>query len=80
MANLTLRIEDRLLKEARKVAAARETTVNRMIRDFLARETDETGRERESRRALGELFEALDECDARSPVPPLERESLHDRR
>lgn len=35
MANLTLAIEDKLLKEARKLAVDRDTTVNQMVREFL---------------------------------------------
>lgn len=35
MQNLTLAIEDELLKEARKLAIDRDTTVNQMVREFL---------------------------------------------
>jgi hypothetical protein len=35
MANLTLAIADELLKRARQVAAAQETTVNALVRDYL---------------------------------------------
>lgn len=38
MANLTLNIPDPDLARARKVAAERGTTVNAMVRDYLARE------------------------------------------
>lgn len=38
MANLTLSIPDPDLTRARRVAAERGTTVNAMVRDFLARE------------------------------------------
>jgi len=38
MANLTLSIPDPDLARARKLAAARGTTVNAMVRGFLARE------------------------------------------
>jgi hypothetical protein len=38
MANLTLSIPDPALAQARKVAAERGTTVNAMVRAFLARE------------------------------------------
>ena len=39
MKNVTLSIDDQLLDRARKLAAERGTSVNRMIREFLARET-----------------------------------------
>ena len=39
MKNVTLSIDDRVLDRARKLAAERGTSVNQMIRDYLARET-----------------------------------------
>ncbi len=36
MRNLTLAIDDGLLLEARKLALDQNTTVNRLVRDFLA--------------------------------------------
>ena len=79
MANLTLRIEDSLLAEVRKTAAARETTVNRMIRDFLARETEMSAKKRERGKRLDDLFGALDRCEIKTPVSELNREELHER-
>lgn len=35
MANLTLAIDDALLKAARKLAIDKDTTVNKMVREFL---------------------------------------------
>ena len=35
MKNLTLAIEENMLKEARKLAVERNTTVNAMVREFL---------------------------------------------
>jgi hypothetical protein len=39
MKNVTLSIDDQVLERARKIAAERGTSVNQMIRDYLARET-----------------------------------------
>jgi len=39
MKNVTLSIDDHVLERARKLAAERGTSLNQMIRDFLARET-----------------------------------------
>jgi hypothetical protein len=39
MKNVTLSIDDHVLERARKLAAERGTSVNQMIRDYLARET-----------------------------------------
>jgi hypothetical protein len=35
MANLTLAVDDDLLRKARKAALARDTTVNALVRDYL---------------------------------------------
>jgi len=39
MKNLTLSIEEKVLEQARKYAAEHSTTVNQLVRDFLARKT-----------------------------------------
>jgi hypothetical protein len=39
VANLTLAIADDLLREARKLAGDRDTTVNQMVREFLEKES-----------------------------------------
>lgn len=64
MKNVTLSIDDRLLDRARRLAAGRGTSVNRMIREFLAREvaTEEDASAR-ARRRMGELSR-----QARSPA------------
>lgn len=79
MANLTLRIEDSLLKEIRRIAAYRETTVNRMIRDFLLLQTDKERRAHQHEIQLNQLMEAFEGCDWHGKVPPLIREKLHER-
>jgi hypothetical protein len=56
MKNVTLSIDDHVLDRARKLAAERGTSVNQMIRDFLARETGgETEEQYRSRMRLVEL-------------------------
>lgn len=57
MANLTLSIPDPDLSSARKVAAQRGTTVNAMVRAFLAREVGAISLEQQ---------EAIDWMQARS--------------
>jgi len=78
MANLTLRIDDSLLMEVRRIAASRETTVNRMIRDFLKLQSDQERRAHQRQIQLNQLFEAFEACDAQGPVPPLNRDELHE--
>ena len=52
MANLTLAIEDQILKEARKLAVDRDTTVNQMVREFLENEVRRHSRSEEAKRRL----------------------------
>lgn len=48
MANLTLAIEDQLLKDARKLAIDRDTTVNQMVREFLEAQVRQASRRRQA--------------------------------
>jgi hypothetical protein len=41
MPNITLSADERLLADARAYAAAHDTTLNQLIRDFLARVTNQ---------------------------------------
>jgi len=54
--NLTLVIEEDLLLEARKVALDRSTSVNEMVREYLATLVKERGRKRLARAKLKETF------------------------
>lgn len=72
MANLTLAIEDQLLKDARKLAIDRDTTVNQMVRDFLGAQVRQASR----RRQAGERL-----LQYRFPAQPLTwtRDDLYER-
>jgi Family of unknown function (DUF6364) len=54
--NLTLAIEDDLLLEARKIALERRTTVNQMVREYLATLVDRESRVRKARSNLQKAF------------------------
>ena len=56
MKNITLAIEDDILERARIVAAGKRTTVNAMVRQFLADIASEDARRDEARAALRELM------------------------
>ncbi len=56
MKNITLAIEDDILERARVVAAEKRTTVNAMVREFLAEVTDRDERREKARVALLELM------------------------
>jgi hypothetical protein len=55
--NVTLVIEEDLLLEARKLALDRRTSVNRLVRDYLAALVEDSGRKRLARSRLAKTFE-----------------------
>ena len=54
--NVTLVIEEDLLLAARKVALDRQTSVNRLVRDYLAGLVQEHSRKRVARERLKQIF------------------------
>jgi len=55
MKNVTIALNEVLLREARKLAAARSTTLNAMIREFLERETERESSTASARRRIVEI-------------------------
>jgi len=55
--NLTLVVEEELLLSARKVALDRKTSVNQLVRDFLATLVKESQRKRMARKRLETAFD-----------------------
>lgn len=76
MRNVTLAIEDDVLREARRIAAERSTTLNAMIRDFLADLTERESRAVAARTRIAELCRA-----STAEVGPRtwSRDELHER-
>ena len=54
--NLTLTLDDDLLRAARKVAIDRNTSVNQMVRDYLAGVVRETDRQQAALASLERVF------------------------
>jgi hypothetical protein len=57
--NVTLSLDDKLVKKVRKIAVDRDTTLTRMIREYLERvaaEDSATGRRRRERDILEQSF------------------------
>jgi hypothetical protein len=76
MKNLTLSLDEALLREARQVAAARGTSVNAMIRDFLREVTERESAAEQARRRIVEMCRGMKgEVGARGWA----RDDLHDR-
>ena len=55
--NVTLVVEEDLLLAARKVALDQRTSVNQLVRDYLAGLVEESGRRRLARARLRKAFE-----------------------
>jgi len=77
MANLTLSIDEQVLLEARKYALERRTTVNQLVRDYLA---DLSGQQERRRIARQRLLAAMDRGIARIGPITWRREDLYERR
>jgi hypothetical protein len=75
MANLTLAVDDALLKQARGAALRENTSVNAVVREFLTRYVDARSRRLE---ALAR-FEAVAASSQSSSEGPWSREALHER-
>jgi hypothetical protein len=74
--NMTLVVEEELLREARAVAARRRTSVNQMVREFLE---DLVSREGRRLGALERIRPLLDRPSVRLGLPRPGREELHER-
>ncbi len=55
--NLTLTIDEELLRSARKLALDRNTSVNSMVRDYLVKLVAEAGTRQAARADLAQLFQ-----------------------
>ena len=73
--NVTLSIDDDIVSRARKLAARRGTSLNQMIRDFLAEATSDT----DPSETIRELEELWQSSDAGSKGRSWTREELYDR-
>jgi predicted transcriptional regulator len=73
MANLTLSVDEDLLRRARELALRENTSVNALVRDFLTHYVDARSRRLQ---ALDALEKVADRTNSRSDGP-WTRESLH---
>jgi hypothetical protein len=71
MKNLTLSVDERVLKKARKVALELETTVNAMVPDFLGKVPRREAEKESARRRLLAMTGTFD-CEI-GPMPTREQ-------
>ena len=76
MKNITLSIDENTLREVRKIAAERDTSVNALVREFLEALAAREQRQAEMRQRIGEFAKR-----SRAVVGPVTwtREDSHDR-
>lgn len=76
MRNVTLALDEATVREARRIAAERSTSLNAMIREFLQELTERESRAAQARRRIVELCrESAAEVGDRSWT----RDELHER-
>ena len=76
MRNVTIALDEKLLREARRIALERSTSLNAMIREFLTELTERESRALEARRRILELCrQSRAEVGARTWT----RDELHER-
>ncbi len=76
MKNVTLSIDEATLREARKIAAERSTSLNAMIREFLA---ELTARESRAAQARERILDLCDRAQARVGKRSWDRQDIHER-
>ncbi|MBI2839363.1 MAG: hypothetical protein HYX75_13690 [Acidobacteria bacterium] len=76
MKNITLSIDDRVLTEVRRYAAAHDSTLNGLVRDFLTRLAESQNRARTARRRIRALS---NRSEARCGRITWNRDALHER-
>jgi hypothetical protein len=77
MKNITLAIDDEVLDRVRVVAAEKKTTVNALVREFLA---DLAGRDERLAEARKQLLRLMDTSRGRmAPDWKFDREETHER-
>jgi len=78
--NITLSIDDDLVKEVRKIAVERDTTLTGLVRDHLKQLAAEHAKSGRKRRELEALERSFEEIQINVPKIAWKREDLYERR
>jgi hypothetical protein len=76
MKNITLSIDEKILASVRRYAAARDSSVNSLVREFLTQLAEREDRARGARERIEQLSRR---SSGRLGQKTWDRESLHDR-
>ncbi len=74
--NITLSVDEKILKAARRCAAQRDSSVNKLVRGFLARVSEREDRARDARLRIQQLSR---HSTARVGPKTWRRQDLHER-
>jgi len=77
--NITLSLDEKLVKEVRKIAAERDTTLTSMVREYLQKVAEEDAISGRKRRELDTLEESFRQFHFKIGKPTWKREDLYDR-
>jgi metal-responsive CopG/Arc/MetJ family transcriptional regulator len=77
--NITLSLEDDLVKEVRKIAVERDTTLTGLVRSYLQELATEHAKSGRKRRELEALERSFDHLQVRVGKRTWKREDLYDR-
>jgi hypothetical protein len=78
--NITLSLEEDLVKEVRKIAVDKDTTLTGLVREYLQKLASENAKFGRKRRELEHLDESFDRCNVRIGKRNWTRADLHERR
>lgn len=78
MSNITLRVDDEVIRKVRKIAIDKNTTLTKMVRDFLVSVAERDLDQR--RRAMGQLEQSIEKFGRDMGKREWSREDLYDRR
>jgi hypothetical protein len=77
--NITLSLDDKLVKEVRKIAVERDTTLTGLVRAYLEEVAAEHAKSGRKRRELEALEKSFQEVQINYGKPTWRREDLYDR-
>lgn len=77
--NITLSLDDRLVREIRKIAVDKDTTLTGLIREYLEHLADESAKKGRRRRELGALDRSFELYSSPVGARNWSRADLHDR-
>jgi hypothetical protein len=80
MKNITLAVDEATLKEARRIAVERDTTINGLVREYLRNLSEERARKAKAARELKRFFARLDASKRKVGPVKWDRDAIYEGR